>query len=88
MTDIETAGAEPGERRDFIREIVAADIAAGLLFGLLAAEPTAFAFKVFFLACVIIAGVFGALTVSRRILLIQAVPAAIALVAVVLAQNA
>jgi len=63
-------------------------LAAGLLFGLLAAEPTAFAFKVFFLACVIIAGVFGALTVSRRILLIQAVPAAIALVAVVLAQNA
>jgi len=63
-------------------------LAAGLLFGLLASEPTAFAFKVFFLACVIIAGVFGALTVSRRILLIQAVPAAIALVAVVLAQNA
>ncbi|HUF38592.1 MAG TPA: DUF1304 family protein [Anaerolineales bacterium] len=32
-----------------------------------------------FLACVIVAGVFGGLTVSRRILLIQALPAAVAL---------
>jgi putative membrane protein len=36
----------------------------------------------FFLLCVIVAGIFGAATVSRRILFIQAVPAAIALVPV------
>ena len=40
----------------------------------------------FFLACVIVAGVYGAATVSRRILVVQAVPAAIAL-AVVLARR-
>ena len=60
-------------------------LAAGLVVGLLAAEPTAFQFKVFFLACVVVAGLFGAATVSKRILLIQALPAAIALVLVLLA---
>ena len=45
----------------------------------------AFQIKVFFLACVIVAGVYGALTVSRRILLVQAAPAAIALVLLLLA---
>ena len=37
--------------------------------------------KVFFLACVIVAGVYGALTVKPRILYIQALPAALALAA-------
>jgi putative membrane protein len=37
--------------------------------------------KTFFLACVIVAGIFGAATVSRRILYVQAVPAALALTA-------
>jgi putative membrane protein len=32
----------------------------------------------FFLACVVAAGIFGGVTVSKRILLVQAVPAAIA----------
>ena len=40
--------------------------------------------RVFFLVCVVVAGVFGAATVNKRILLVQAVPAAIALVAVAL----
>jgi len=40
--------------------------------------------KVFFLGCVVVAGVFGALTSSRRILWVQALPGAVAL-AVVLA---
>jgi putative membrane protein len=57
-------------------------LAAGLVFGLVTSDPTAFAVKVFFLTCVIVAGVFGAVTVSRRIVLIQAVPAALALLAV------
>jgi putative membrane protein len=41
--------------------------------------------QVFFLACVILAGVYGAITVNRRILLVQALPAAVALLFVVLA---
>ncbi len=55
-------------------------LAAGLVWGLLAAPDHAFAVKAFFLACVVVAGVFGAATVSRRILLVQAGPAAAALV--------
>ena len=39
---------------------------------------------VFFLACVIVAGVYGAVTVTRKILFVQALPAAIALAAVLL----
>jgi putative membrane protein len=62
-------------------------LAAGLLFGLLAADPVGFQVTVFFLACVIVAGVYGAATVSRRILVVQALPAAIALIAVVAAAN-
>ena len=42
----------------------------------------------FFLACVIVAGLYGAATVNRRILVVQAVPAAIALVAVLIAGSA
>ena len=57
-------------------------LAAGLIWGLLAADPVGFDAKVFFLLCVIVAGLYGAATVSRRILLIQALPAVLALVAV------
>lgn len=60
-------------------------LAAGLVVGLVAPQPSAFHFKLFFLACVIVAGLFGAATVSRRILLIQALPAALALAAVLIA---
>jgi putative membrane protein len=55
-------------------------LAAGLLWGLLKGED-GFQLKVFFLACVIIAGVFGALTVKTSILFVQALPAALALAA-------
>jgi putative membrane protein len=61
-------------------------LAAGLALSLILPEPTAFAFKAFFLVCVIIAGVYGAATVSRRILVVQALPAAFALIAVLLAR--
>jgi putative membrane protein len=58
-------------------------LAAGLVWGLCASPPEfAVSIKAFFLACVIVAGIVGALTVSRRILLIQAVPAAVALILV------
>ena len=58
-------------------------LVAGLIWGLLpggGGEPV----KIFFLGCVIVAGLYGAATVSVRILLIQAVPAALALLAVIL----
>ncbi len=55
-------------------------LAAGLLWGLWAAPPPlAVPIKLFFLGCVVVAGLFGAATVSRTILVIQALPAAIAL---------
>jgi len=58
-------------------------LAAGLFWGLgLGAAGTSV--KVFFLGCVIVAGVFGAATTSRKILFVQALPAAIALVLVLL----
>lgn len=60
-------------------------LAAGLIWGLLAADPVGFQVTVFFLACVIVAGLYGAATVSRRILVVQALPAAIALAAVLYA---
>ena len=44
-----------------------------------------YAFAVFTLSCVVVAGVYGAVTASRRILWVQALPAALALVAQVLA---
>ena len=62
-------------------------LVAGLVWGLLAADPVGFQVKVFFLACVIVAGVYGAATVNRRILVVQAAPAALALVAVLIAAN-
>jgi putative membrane protein len=56
-------------------------LAAGLIWGLLHPTPAfAFQVKVFFLLCVILAGVYGAATVSRRILYVQAAPAALALI--------
>ena len=54
-------------------------LAAGLVWGLCAADPLALPVKTFFLLCVVVAGVFGAATVSPRILLIQAAPALVAL---------
>ncbi|MEX1074619.1 MAG: DUF1304 domain-containing protein, partial [Burkholderiales bacterium] len=48
-------------------------LAAGLAWGLAAGAQDA---KVFFLACVIVAGAYGAWSVSRRILWVQAAPAA------------
>lgn len=56
-------------------------LAAGLIWGLIHGVPgVAFQIKIFFLLCVIVAGVYGAATVSLRILYVQAAPAAIALI--------
>jgi putative membrane protein len=51
-------------------------LAAGLFWGVFLDN---FPFKVFFLCCVMAAGMFGAATVNKRILWVQAVPAACAL---------
>ncbi len=53
-------------------------LAAGLAWGLWLGAA-GFDIKVFFLLCVTIAGIYGALTASRAILYVQAVPAIIAL---------
>jgi putative membrane protein len=55
-------------------------LAAGLAWGLSLGSP-GFGIKVFFLACVLVAGLYGAMTVGRRILFVQALPAALALAA-------
>lgn len=51
-------------------------LAAGLFFGLFTGNRT---FKLFFLACVIVAGIFGAATAAPKIFFTQALPAIIAL---------
>jgi putative membrane protein len=57
-------------------------LAAGLVWGLVADRTDV---EVFLLVCVVVAGAFGAATVNRRILVVQALPAALALVAVLAA---
>jgi putative membrane protein len=56
-------------------------LAAGLIWGLL--HPHAafgFQIKIFFLACVIVAGLYGGYSVSKKIVIVQALPAIVALV--------
>lgn len=60
-------------------------LAAGLVWGLVLG-PAGFSVKVFFLACVVIAGLYGAATAKRTILFVQALPGALALAAVWLAR--
>lgn len=55
-------------------------LAAGLLWGLWAGE-SGFQLKVFFLSCVVLAGIYGSITASRKILYVQALPAIAALAA-------
>jgi len=57
-------------------------LAAGLLWGLISTGGTDA--LIFFLSCIIIAGIYGAATASRSILLLQALPAAVALALLIL----
>lgn len=57
-------------------------LVAGLVWGLVSGEQDV---RLFFLGCVVVAGVYGAATVSPRILYVQAVPAVLAGAAVLLA---
>ena len=59
-------------------------LAAGLVWGL-SLGSSGFSVKLFFLGCVLVAGIFGGLTASRKILWIQALPAAIGLALMLLA---
>jgi len=56
-------------------------LSAGLFWGIWAGS---FEFKVFFLGCVIIAGIYGAFSVSRKIFFVQALPGLAALALVLL----
>ena len=53
-------------------------LAAGLVWGLWLGSG-GIAVKLFFLGCVVVAGLFGAATVGRKILFVQALPAAVAM---------
>lgn len=61
-------------------------LAAGLIWGL-ARKDDGFPLQVFFLGCVVVAGIFGAITAKPSILIVQAAPALIALVLTLLAQR-
>jgi putative membrane protein len=61
-------------------------LAAGLIWGLLRKQEGE-SIRIFFLACVVVAGVFGALTAKPSILFVQAAPALLALVATLLARR-
>jgi len=54
-------------------------LVAGLVWGLVSGQTDV---QVFFLLCVVVAGLYGAATVNRRILVVQALPGVLALVAV------
>ena len=59
-------------------------LAAGLVWGI-ALGAAGVNIKLFFLSCVIVAGIYGAATVGKKILVVQALPAAIAMALVLLA---
>ncbi len=55
-------------------------LAAGLIWGLIYPQlEVAIQIKSFFLTCIVIAGIYGALTVNKRILFFQAIPALVPL---------
>ncbi len=84
-----------GTTRDFAQEsaTLAANqglyngfLVAGLVWGLIVDDPLSRQVETFFLVCVAVAGLYGAATVSRRILFVQTVPAVVALAVVLLAR--
>jgi putative membrane protein len=54
-------------------------LAAGLIWSLVGADHIQYSVRIFFLACVIVAGIYGAMTAAKQILFVQAVPAIAAL---------
>jgi putative membrane protein len=62
-------------------------LAAGLVWGL-ALGPAGYGVKLFFLGCILVAGLYGGFTATRKILFIQAIPAALSIGLVLLAGQA
>nr|WP_255494899.1 DUF1304 domain-containing protein [Luteibacter sp. Sphag1AF] len=60
-------------------------LVVALVLGLTLADPLGHAFVLYGLGCVVVAGLWGAATASRRILFVQALPAALALAATLVA---
>jgi len=60
-------------------------LAAGAAWAIVAGPPLQRPLAIFFASCVVIAGIYGGLTVSRRVMVIQALPAAICLAVALLA---
>jgi putative membrane protein len=60
-------------------------LALGLLWGVYLGQAGD-SIKIFFLSCVIVAGVFGAITANRKILFVQAIPGSMALMMVLLSR--
>ncbi|MBP2478831.1 putative membrane protein [Crossiella equi] len=75
--ETKTLGANQGLYNGFL--------AAGLVWSLIAADPVGYQAKIFFLVCVLVAGLYGAATSSKKILFVQAVPATLGLIAVLVA---
>jgi putative membrane protein len=61
-------------------------LALALVWGLLASDPSGFQLKLYGLVCVIVAGLYGAATATKRILFVQVLPGTLALVALLLAR--
>ena len=59
-------------------------LVAGLIWSLVGAEHLAHPLRVFFLSCVIVAGLYGAMTAAKQILFVQALPAIAALIVTLL----
>ena len=84
------AGLDPGDRREqprpsaSIRDFTTASSAAGLAWALFAPPPFSARLALFFLGCVLVAGLVGGFTIkppNRNILVAQALPAALGLIA-------
>jgi len=71
QTDTKVLAANQGLYNGFL--------AAGLTWSVFAGAPLGYPLKVFFLGCVVVAGIYGAATASRGILIFQALPGALAL---------
>jgi len=61
-------------------------LAAGLVWSLVAGPSMAWPLRVFFLGCVLVAGLYGGVTASRKIFLVQALPGALALASTVVSR--
>ena len=76
------AVAESSKRLAMNQGLYNGFLAAGLIWAIVAPPPLQQPLAIFFASCVLVAGVFGGMTVTRRILMIQALPAALALISI------